>query len=303
MRTAVRPPGVSGGGATGVYAGPPAYRWYGYGTTTPGANPLAPTGQYPKGSANWYAQTGATPGAFPVPVSAGGEPLPRFDPPAYASAPQAEPPEVATRPRPVPSFAPPAAPTPYYPPQAVATVVPPPVAAPEPVRPAEPKPIAVSVEPPPAVAKAEPPALAWQSVAVPQEAPAFTAARAVEPIAQSHPTPPPAEPPSAPVFAPVPAPTVAPPPPAPLPTFDWKAAPQARGQQPTAAAVGVADQVRNACYGLATVVEVVHTGPSTLSVRLAAATKADAERAAANASKLPALKPYTVKFFAELGGR
>ena len=61
--------------ATGapVYAGPPAYRWYGWGSVTPGANPYAQTGQYPPASANWYSITGAMPGAFPVPVT---NPLP-----------------------------------------------------------------------------------------------------------------------------------------------------------------------------------------------------------------------------------
>jgi hypothetical protein len=66
-----------------VYAGPPAYRWYGWGTVTPGANPLAPAGQYPKASANWYAITGATPGAFPVPVTAAARTAPGTDPPTY----------------------------------------------------------------------------------------------------------------------------------------------------------------------------------------------------------------------------
>jgi len=70
----------------GVYAGPPAYRWYGWGSTTPGANPHSPTGIYPKASANWYSQTGATPGAFPVPVT-----YPRrengAEPPIYVGGP------------------------------------------------------------------------------------------------------------------------------------------------------------------------------------------------------------------------
>ena len=76
-----------------VYAGPPAYRWYGWGTTTPGANAYAPTGQYPRGSANWYAQTGATPGAFPVPVMNPYRTEPTAEPPAYArgAAPDAPP--------------------------------------------------------------------------------------------------------------------------------------------------------------------------------------------------------------------
>ena len=70
----------------GVYAGPPAYRWYGWGSTTPGANPHSPTGVYPKASANWYSQTGATPGAFPIPVT-----YPRrengAEPPVYVGGP------------------------------------------------------------------------------------------------------------------------------------------------------------------------------------------------------------------------
>ncbi len=71
---------------TGVYAGPPAYRWYGWGTTTPGANPYAPTGQSPNGSASWYAQTGATPGAFPAPPPSRRE-AQGWEPPAYARVP------------------------------------------------------------------------------------------------------------------------------------------------------------------------------------------------------------------------
>lgn len=76
--------GTAANGAM-VYAGPPAYRWYGWGSVTPGANPYAPNGQYPKASANWYSITGATPGAFPVAVTNS----PRMtgpEPPAYISA-------------------------------------------------------------------------------------------------------------------------------------------------------------------------------------------------------------------------
>lgn len=76
---------VSGTGAP-VFAGPPAYRWYGWGTVTPGANPVAPAGQYPRTSAAWYAVTGATPGAFPVLVSNTGQPLPGVEPPTYGLA-------------------------------------------------------------------------------------------------------------------------------------------------------------------------------------------------------------------------
>jgi len=94
------PPGVSavtanantafrGTGSNGapVYAGPPAYRWYGWGSVTPGANPHAPTGQYPPASANWYSITGATPGAFPVTVMHPDRPTSGTEPPVYVAAP------------------------------------------------------------------------------------------------------------------------------------------------------------------------------------------------------------------------
>jgi len=78
-----------GATATGapVYAGPPAYRWYGWGSVTPGANPYAPAGQYPPASANWYSITGATPGAFPVPVTNPARSGPGTEPPVYVVVP------------------------------------------------------------------------------------------------------------------------------------------------------------------------------------------------------------------------
>ena len=75
-----------------VMAGPPAYRWYGYGAVTPGANAYAPAGQYPKGSANWYGVTGATPGAFPVPVVNPYRSTPGNEPPSYVANPLSRPP-------------------------------------------------------------------------------------------------------------------------------------------------------------------------------------------------------------------
>jgi hypothetical protein len=90
------PPGVAsvtasantafrGTGSNGapVYAGPPAYRWYGWGSVTPGSNPYAPTGQYPPASANWHSITGATPGAFPVPVTHPNRVASGTEPPVY----------------------------------------------------------------------------------------------------------------------------------------------------------------------------------------------------------------------------
>jgi len=99
--TAIVPPEASPNGPfrgttpTGqtVYAGPPAYRWYGWGSVTPGANPYAPTGQFPRASANWYSITGATPGAFPTQVvdpyrlGTGTEPPMYVTPPAPYSPP------------------------------------------------------------------------------------------------------------------------------------------------------------------------------------------------------------------------
>jgi hypothetical protein len=78
--------GTASNGAP-VMAGPPAYRWYGYGASTPGANQYAPAGQYPKGSANWYGVTGATPGAFPVPVVNPYRSEPGNEPPTYVTNP------------------------------------------------------------------------------------------------------------------------------------------------------------------------------------------------------------------------
>ena len=95
-----QPPGIAkvsasantafrGTGANGapVYAGPPAYRWYGWGSVTPGANPYAPNGQHPPASANWFSITGATPGAFPVPVMNPMRAAPGTEPPAYTVMP------------------------------------------------------------------------------------------------------------------------------------------------------------------------------------------------------------------------
>ena len=153
-----------GTGASGapVYAGPPAYRWYGWGTVTPGANPFAPTGQFPKASANWYSITGATPGAFPVPVMNPLRTPPGTEPPNYSSAPVPQPQPVASQPpppfqpRPQPlerpetlrfnppvesKFAPPAF-TPPAVPVNVPKITPPP-AVPAPVAVKEPEPITV----------------------------------------------------------------------------------------------------------------------------------------------------------------
>ncbi len=117
--TAVTPfRGTSASGAP-VFAGPPAYRWYGWGSVTPGANAFAPNGVYPKASANWYSITGATPGAFPVPVMNPLRSPPGTEPPTYGVArvtPQPVVP-VSTQPAVSPWPQPPAQPSPQLPPQ------------------------------------------------------------------------------------------------------------------------------------------------------------------------------------------
>jgi hypothetical protein len=47
-------------------AATPAWKWYGYGTPTPGRNPLAPAGSYPAVPPTWYTTSGTTPGAIPT---------------------------------------------------------------------------------------------------------------------------------------------------------------------------------------------------------------------------------------------
>lgn len=96
-----------------VKTAPPAYRWYGWGTATPGANQFAPGGDYPQASAQWYAQTGATPGAFPVPTVNPYRPAPSVAPPTYIAplvpAPTSVPAPAPVIPPPTPAMPQPAA--------------------------------------------------------------------------------------------------------------------------------------------------------------------------------------------------
>jgi hypothetical protein len=183
-----------GTGANGapVYAGPPAYRWYGWGTVTPGANPLAPAGQYPKASANWYSITGATPGAFPVPITNGVPVTPGSEPPSYGmahtvpAAPPATPirqyeptwqPQPVTQPRPTPPAAPisqrplqeghrlPAAVgSKFLPGSSIAATLPAPVSVPTLAAPPAPNPVATA---PAAMPMPKPDSLATRPVAAP----------------------------------------------------------------------------------------------------------------------------------------
>lgn len=131
-----------------VSAASPAYRWYGYGTVTPGANTFAPAGDYPHGSAQWYSQTGATPGAFPVPTMNPYRAVPGAEPPTYIPPPPAIPTTTTT---PLPSTPVMSrktiAETPYVPAFTPNTAVPVPPSMPANWRPKmEPKPV-LKVEP------------------------------------------------------------------------------------------------------------------------------------------------------------
>lgn len=279
----------------GVYAGPPAYRWYGYGTPTAGANPYAPTGRYPQASGTWFAQTGATPGAFPVPV--GGMPVtPREQPVVVQAFPQEQ-----TRPVDVPR------PTwsrptdwPEAMPQQRATVVA------ETPRPAEPREVRMPAGPgvpadltPPAVPPT--PEVEWLPASANSRVPiASTPPADPTPKALPVPTTPPGATPSD-NWAPAKPtqPTDAPLPAVPsLPTVTIT-----RGQAPPAPRTDadVDATIRSACFGRASRVGVARPGPQRLHVTLVVPTEGDARDAAAVVSRLPELKAYSVTFEAVIG--
>jgi hypothetical protein len=296
--------GTTPGGAP-VYAGPPAYRWYGWGTVTPGANAFAPDGQYPKASANWYSITGATPGAFPVPVMNPTRPAPGAEPPVYAHRrPQggvqpaasvpAEQPDVvqSEQPRgskfmPAPGVdAPIGVPTITTPPgtRPVASAPPPavPYVAPvEPVRPVEPAaaPRPLATTPPSALPnsvteepKHEQPN--WQPAREPGNAPPGTWAPAGG-----------ATQPSSPADA------------APNWSGDSGVRPAVvRGQLNDNKPDPVATLIRQVCQGRADGLEIRWTGSQRLTVCFEVRGAADAQRLVNDISKRPELGPYQIDF-------
>ena len=185
-----------------VYAGPPAYRWYGWGTVTPGANPLAPAGQYPKASANWYNITGATPGAFPVPVGNPARVPSGTEPPDYGLASR------QPAPAPVVTVSTPPAPQPSI--QYIERPLPPPVMPPAESKFMPGSGIGAAPLTPPAPAYV-PPAPAPVSVPI-LTPPPMPKPAAVAPLAPSMPNPDPVA-----SLPPLPAPPVATLPPLPVP--------------------------------------------------------------------------------------
>jgi hypothetical protein len=263
--------------APGLYAGPPAYRWYGYGSPTPGLNPYSPTGLYPKGSTNWYAQTGATPGAFPVPVSASQRPD-GTEPPTYVGVPQ-------------PSDGQ------YLPVSRSSYIADMPSSRPEPLRgtrvvahspgrePMMPSgagtPVASSMDP-----ELMQQDLSWQPVSARSQAPIAASLAGSPP--KGEPTAPPQAEPS---WAPAPRPTI-------TPTVTPSGTPSVsliRGQAPEEPIDEVA-LVRSACFGRASAVGVTKTGEKKLHVRLVVPTATDGRDAAAAVSRVAELKAYDITF-------
>lgn len=277
----------------GVYAGPPAYRWYGYGTPTAGANPYAPTGRYPQASGTWFSQTGATPGAFPVPV--GGMPVtPREQPVVVQAFPQEQ-----TRPVdvPRPTWSRPSE-WPEVMPQRAVVVA-------ETPRPVEPREVRMPAGPgmpadlsaptvPPTPEVEWLPASANSRVPIASTPPADPTPKTLPvPTAPPGTTPPPSD------WAPAKRPADAPLPAVPsLPTVTVT-----RGQAPPAARTDadVDATIRSACFGRASRVGVARPGPQRLHVTLVVPTEGDARDAAAVVSRLPELKAYAVTFEAVIG--
>jgi hypothetical protein len=143
---------------------PPAWKWYGYGTPTPGRNALAPNGTYPPVATNWHELARTTPGAIPLarPGSIVPTPLPEVAPidPKEIVAPTLGKPEPNKGPGPtLPG------------PPATATVkddIAPPARLKMPVRPADPapptQPVSVPDLPKTRIAPAPPPGVALPNV-------------------------------------------------------------------------------------------------------------------------------------------
>ncbi len=326
-----------GTGANGspVFAGPPAYRWYGWGSVTPGSNPLAPAGQYPRASANWYSLTGATPGAFPVPVSNPSRVVPGTEPPTYGTA-RTQPmpqPVVPVSTPPVfqydtPRYSPPPATGSKFMPGpaptttvSVPTITAPPVTKPVVTAPVVPPP---SMTPPPVVTaptipKVQPVTALPELPPVPP-LPALPVVPSVVPSVEPKPleTAPPVLPPSVtevpaqdePKWAPTEKPVVQP--------GTWAPAPDARPLptmtpgEPTSRAPGtpivaraqgndatpdpLAALIKQVCQGRADGVEVRYTGTKKLQVCFEIRGATEAQKLVGDISKRPELTTYQIDF-------
>ena len=282
------PPGP-GTPPPGAYVGPPAYRWYGYGAPTPGANPFAPSGVYPKPSTNWLQQSGATVGAFPVPTP-GAVRTAVFEPaqPSLASQqPQPEstffPSSNRTAEPPLPSNRILASTAPRPTPVAVD---PPVIASNAPTLPSLPTGPSTVVKSSGPIALERQPEVTWQTIdgkALPTIASTPIKADLPVPVAPNA-----TETPWAPATT---APQSNPSPPS---------VTMIRGQAPAAKKVDLEELIRTACFGRTTSVTVLKSNEKGLLVKLVAPTESDAREAVGLVSRLPELKEYSVKFEAVL---
>ena len=310
--------GTAANGAP-VYAGPPAYRWFGYGSVTPGTNALAPTGQYPKASAEWHRLTGATPGAVPVPVTNPARSPAGIDPPAYQQPPPvvrtqaptpAETARVASSPisADVPRFVPQPAyvePQKFIPPPAA---VEPPVFLPERLPP-PPTPTPAPEVAPPGVPTMTPPPLSRPAISVPP----------ITPLVSLPPEPEPAK-----LVTPVVSETIAPPatdnpqwqatPDTPAAPGTWTkpatadgawqpgasnttAQPVARAQAPQSQQPDpTATLIQTLCRHRATEVDVRYVGTKKLSVCFEVRTEGDAIRLVRDISSRKELFAFQIGF-------
>jgi hypothetical protein len=259
-------------------SGSPAYRWYGYGTITPGANPYAPAGTPPTAPAGWLSQTGATPGAFPVPTVNPFRPTPGAEPANYVAAKQVA---SNTPARPAPQSPAVVSPNSMRRGPVMATsggTIQLPAGAGQPTPTVGPKPTGGAAEPRPDLIPRPPlPPIRWQPDGVPLPAEAdVTLSKRTEP--------------------------------APLPLLDAAQRPQtiARAQAaslsaPTVAPQTVADCIRAACVGKTTALDIRLRDTTRLAITLRVRTAEEAEPLVNEISKLPELKPYTVDFEVHVG--
>ncbi|CAN5569592.1 hypothetical protein BH11PLA2_BH11PLA2_36120 [soil metagenome] len=265
-----------------VNAATPAYRWYGYGSATPGINAFAPTGDYPSASSQWYVQSGATPGAFPVPTMNPMRPAPGAEPPMYYATtpqPQAMPPSLGV-----------AVPPPTQQPHVVAVpsrrtiAETPAMTMPQLPKQAPPMPSMIS---PSNQIPQVPQVPTTTSQAIPKMIPAPIAEPAWKPVSATEPAKPSM--------------------PTPAPDPNWKPADQTnviipviRGAGPDFDDSPLSKQIQDACRGLVVNVIIRETGPRQLTVSFKTTTATLAEIAARAVSNLPELKPYSVEFQASV---
>jgi hypothetical protein len=263
-----------GGAAT------PAWKWYGYGTPTPGGNPLAPNGMYPGVPGNWYTSSGTTPGAIPL-ARIGFAPITQPDFPAIPGVvpdPAPSPSHRTILPPPTRIDGTPDVAVPPDPPALPGVVTPPPVIPPSEVNWTA-TPARLAPPTPDTVTTTDGPGATLKAPVRPDEAPA-PPGRPTVPVASPPKT---VESPDIPVE---PAPGII----MPLSHRNPTGPITARGHAPE---TDLSDSVRQACGSGARVMEVVSIGPKQMVVRLAGRAE-DIRAARGRLARLPELAGWRV---------